>query len=399
MKLYMRKLYPFTTSWFDIWGPWVSGDKQGQAVVEKFPLHTVITDVKVSWYHAFVGELGGLGVIFFFVLSGFLITYLLFAERQSTGTVAIKAFYLRRIFRIWPLYYLIFIIGFFILPQWVASDLWYIPYQSEPFLDSGRFWWSALFYGIFFPNVAYALFGPFPNIGQSWSIGVEEQFYLIWPWILKKTKHPLRAMLIFLSAFLGLKLLSLIMYQINDGEVWGILKHLMAMSKLESMAIGGIGAWLLFYEKQRILGFIYSRPVQIIIWLGTPMLLYLTPRFLQDGLHLAYSIVFILIILNVSANPRSLLKFENPWLDTLGKISYGIYMYHMLIAVAVLHLVMILFPNASSVPWWLDAGIYLTTIGLTVVVSYLSYTFFESRFIRLKRKFTRVVSGDEARKA
>ena len=58
-------------------------------------------------------ELGGLGVIFFFVLSGFLITYLLLKEKEQTGTVNVKKFYARRVLRIWPLYFFIVLLGFF----------------------------------------------------------------------------------------------------------------------------------------------------------------------------------------------------------------------------------------------------------------------------------------------
>ena len=68
-------------------------------------------------------ELGGLGVIFFFVLSGFLITYLLLEEKKVSGTVSVKKFYARRILRIWPLYYLIIVLGFFILPHLPFIDI------------------------------------------------------------------------------------------------------------------------------------------------------------------------------------------------------------------------------------------------------------------------------------
>src|SRR5918998_5183317 len=64
-----------------------------------------------------VYELGRMGVTFFFVLSGFLISYLLFAEQKSAGTISIRKFYIRRVLRIWPLYFLIVILAFFVLPR------------------------------------------------------------------------------------------------------------------------------------------------------------------------------------------------------------------------------------------------------------------------------------------
>ena len=63
------------------------------------------------------GVFGQLGIIMFFVLSGFLITYLLLEEHRKTGTISIKDFYIRRMLRIWPVYYLIVILGFFVFPQ------------------------------------------------------------------------------------------------------------------------------------------------------------------------------------------------------------------------------------------------------------------------------------------
>lgn len=67
--------------------------------------------------------LGGLAVTFFFVLSGFLITYLLLIERDTKGTINIKNFYLRRVLRIWPVYYVIFVIGFLILPRLILPEV------------------------------------------------------------------------------------------------------------------------------------------------------------------------------------------------------------------------------------------------------------------------------------
>ena len=103
--------------------------------------------------------------------------------------------------------------------------------------------------------------------------------------------------------------------------------------------------------------------------------------------------------MNVSSNPNSILRLERKWLSTLGKISYGIYMFHMLIIVGVLHLFMMFLPPGEAPSFLINVAIYVVSIGLTLLVSYLSYHYFENRFIRMKRKFTKVVSGDEAKKA
>src|SRR5665213_2193987 len=121
---------------------------------------------------------GHIGVILFFALSGFLITLLLLRERETYNTISLKKFYLRRIFRVWPLYYLI------IFLSWFLTD--YSPSQS-----------TLLLCLTIFPNIANAF-----NIGWAasphiWSIGVEEQFYLGWPHIIKHINKLLLFLILF----------------------------------------------------------------------------------------------------------------------------------------------------------------------------------------------------------
>src|SRR5438270_445539 len=119
------------------------------------------------------------GVMLFFVLSGFLITYLLMAEQRRTGTVAVAKFYVRRVLRIWPLYFLLVLLGFAILPLVIGWE--HYPYLGK---DENFFGRLAL-YLVLMPNVAYALWPGGVPIGHLWSIGVEEQFYLLWPALMK----------------------------------------------------------------------------------------------------------------------------------------------------------------------------------------------------------------------
>jgi peptidoglycan/LPS O-acetylase OafA/YrhL len=348
-------------------------------------LQHIITG-EFHWASPLFAEAGPLGVIFFFVLSGFLITYLLLAEKELKGSVAIGAFYMRRILRIWPLYFFILLLGFFVLPH---LSWFHAGEQTARFHE--HFSDSLLFYLFFLPNVAYSLYMAVPNIGQSWSIGVEEQFYLLWPLLMKFARKTLTAMLFFLVALLALKALAIVLWANHPA----LLKFL-AMSKLECMALGGIGAWLLFHQHS-LLKLVYSKPIQWMALLGIPTLLYLTPALLQNGVHLVYAGAFLVIILNVSSNPRTLLKLENGLMNFLGKISYGIYMYHLMVVVFVLHLAQYLWPGTEQFHWSQNLVIYLLSILLTVLVSYLSFRYLENWFIRRKKKVTRVISGDEAK--
>lgn len=396
LKKLMRRVYPFEQLWIDLWGIWTAGPHAGEKVVKRFPLEAVLNDDKVNWYHPIVAEAGSLGVTFFFVLSGFLISYLLFVEREKTGRIGIRKFYYRRILRIWPLYFLVVFIGFFVLPY---VDYFYVPYQSfitEPH-RTGDFWGAFVLFLFMLPNLALAVFGPFPNIGQSWSIGVEEQFYLIWPWILRKAKHPFRSMAYFFTGYIGVKGSLLIWSVLDPSRDLSVLTTFFAMSKLECMAIGGMGAYLLYRHRDGLVRIVFHPLAQAAAWLGIPLLLYLTPSLVEDLAHIMYALCFLVIILNVSSNAGSWVKLEHPVLHFLGKISYGLYMYHMMVIIFVLHVFTKLVAPETPQTWWMHGLIYLSVLVITVLVSYLSYTLFESRFIGLKSKFAEIKSGDSAK--
>lgn len=333
-----------------------------------------------------VFEAGGLGVIFFFVLSGFLITYLLLKEKEQTNTINIKKFYLRRILRIWPLYFLIVILGFFVLPYF---DFMQLPYFIK--FKSHLSMLNLFLFLIMLPNLAFAIFKPVPHIGQLWSIGVEEQFYLLWPWIVKHSKNILKTLALLILILIIIKIIVLFIFKSNpDNPDLLILKNCIAMLKIESMAIGGIGAWMVFKKKyfQKLLSNYFLFGAIALVF----ALIYFTPDKLQDGCFLIYSVLFLIIILNVSLNPNSVIKLENKVFVFLGNISYGLYMYHLIVVAAFIGLL-------KQTGFYIDNSflsqiiVYTGVTGSTILVSWLSYRYFESWFLKLKHKFTVVRSG------
>ena len=135
------------------------------------------------FFSYFIGTVGKNGVHLFFVLSGFLITYLLLKEKEKYKTILFKKFFLRRIFRIWPLYYLIVIIGFILIPFLAHTFSLFekIPYYYHLILEPKNYSLNAvLLYLLFLPNIALSHFRV-PGCSQAWSVGVEEQFYILWP--------------------------------------------------------------------------------------------------------------------------------------------------------------------------------------------------------------------------
>lgn len=358
----------------------------------------------IHWLSPFVTQGGYMGVIFFFVLSGFLITYLLLEERRVSATVSIKKFYMRRILRIWPLYYLIVILGLFVLPHLSLFDV-----RSQEIDLFKHFTINVVGHIFMLPNLSFAtVMEGAPNIGQLWSIGVEEQFYLFWPVLLKFSKKPLRTIILFLISVIVIKLG--IYYVINhvlkipklDPDLMisspvETFKRFIGTLKFEAMAFGGIGACLIFDQRKNWLRLIFSKPIQILTLLSIPGIVLFTPTSLYNGLYLLFSVPFLIIIMNVAANENSILKLRNRVFDFLGRISYGIYMYHLICITLSFHLLDRVFHFPERMEGWQTLMLYALSIPLTIGVSALSYYYFEKKFISRKRKFTTVISGDDAR--
>ncbi|CAN5330779.1 hypothetical protein BH09BAC5_BH09BAC5_26080 [soil metagenome] len=346
-----------------------------------------------KWTEPLIFNLGGLGVYFFFVLSGFLITYLLLVEREKSGRISIRRFYLRRIFRIWPLYYLLVFLAFFVFPHISILHLDYFNKMLP--VDFG------IKLGLFIfilPNLALAMFphASVPLAGHSWSIGVEEQFYILWPWIIRKSKNLMKTILIIGLVIVLIKVVVLLVY-FKFPQIYFVqtLKEFVAMTKMECMVIGAAGALLVYHKMNKWLNLIFHPVTQIISIAVIPVLVYLFPPVLQDGEHIVFSFAFLAIIINVAVNPNSFLKLENNFFNFLGNISYGIYMYHFFIIVLVIRFAPILgFQQNSN---YLNFYYYVSSFLVTIIISALSYYLFERYFIRWKNKFAIVLSGSEAK--
>lgn len=368
----IKKFTGFGTHWID-----------PEERITKFTVFQSVMSKEIEPLSPLIAYSSALGVVFFFVLSGFLITYLLFKEKEANGSVAIGKFYLRRAFRIWPLYYLIFLLGFFVLPYF---DFFAVPGQDVFFKQN--FWGNLILYALFMPNLAFAIYTTaVPNIGQAWSIGVEEQFYLLWPLLIRKSKNVLKSILWITGTVITLKGILLLATPFPKFESLVVLKKFLAMSKLECMALGGLGAYVLFNKKEEILRIVYKPISQITSVLIIPILIYFTPTAFEDILHLLFSISFLVIILNVASNEKSLLRFESRVLQYLGRISYGFYMFHVMCIVFTIHFLdkYIGLDNDINTPQHLL--LYGISFLLTVAVSSLSYHIFEKAFIRLKDKY------------
>ena len=328
---------------------------------------------------------GRIGVVLFFVLSGFLITYLLYKENEITKTISVRKFYIRRILRIWPLYFFIVFFTFFVVP---FVDFLIIDGFDREVL------WSNLFnklvlYVAFLPNLVDALYGKIQYVAITWSIGAEEQFYLIWPILNKKIKN--KWVLIFSVIILYFLIKRYIYYLPHN--LHDIAENFWAMTLIDCMAIGAIFATLLYENGvivNKIRAILYQKVVQWSVLILAIYLVYINFR-LKDYYCEIYAVLFGILILNFAANPNRIFSMENKVLNYLGKISYGLYIYHYILIIIVLRLC-----HAFNMQY--DFILYGLSIALTILVASLSYKYFEKRFIDKKVAYSDVISGENATK-
>lgn len=350
--------------------------------IEQFKTIFGYTDTFINTNeHPVVYQAGRLGVALFFVLSGFLITYLLLAEKQSAGRIHIGNFYVRRVLRIWPLYFLLIGLSFFAFPHIPAL---HIPGVSEYAYD--HFWQKLAFFGIVMPNIALMLYHEMPLCSHTWSIGVEEQFYLIWPWLIGSLR-PRRTLLVLAGiAFVLGGAFFWLRYgpgatAPQAGTTMLMVADFLAHFRIGSMAIGGIGAYLVF-KKHPILQVLYRKPVQWAVYAVLAIMLARGVRI--PGLNYeGYALFFAFLLINLAANPNSVINLENRLCNFMGKISYGLYMYHPVAIVLCLYVIR----QFMAYSLGFSVLLYVTSYALTTLLAWLSYEYFEKQFLKLKDRF------------
>ena len=322
---------------------------------------------------------GAFAVCFFFALSGFLITYLLLDEERRTGDIQVRSFYLRRICRIWPLYFSV--VAFGLLFYNVGLPLLGIPYHVDYGLAT-----AVLLYSALLPNLMNSLYSVGGILNPSWSIGVEEQFYLLWAPAVKRFRGRLPA-LCWTVFGVSLALFCLAHYRVFGAHEW---KKFVEQLKFHYMAAGGLCAWWLLRRREALLRLplFASRAVQLLLF-GLLLDFYLTSFIPWNwlGEELLQLVLYCWLIVNVAANPANVVPVGARVFDYLGTISYGIYMLHMPAVYAASEL----FRRTS---WWhgsltlYSLGYYLAAFALTLLLAHLSYRYFELPFLRLKdRRF------------
>ncbi len=322
---------------------------------------------------------GNLGVNFFFVLSGFLITYLLITERSYLNRIDIPRFWLRRILRIWPLYFACVAFGFWVFPQF-KSLLGAIPSETA----------NPIYYILFISNFDLLINGlpDASNLGVLWSIAIEEQFYFIWPLILAVT--PIRRYWLVFSVIIIQSWVFRALYPSTSSY------EIHTLSCISDMAIGAVAASIVST---------YRGAQWVSHW----------PRGLVVGMHILFFVAFFFraqiffklpvlhifersiiasliacLILYQTHNSWNFLKLPtNGPLVALGRISYGLYCLHLIGVLAAIEVLKHLALDTEV--WQILILQPILSLALTIVAAVLSYRFLEMPFLRLKKRLSYVV--------
>ena len=342
---------------------------------------TEITEIKNSKLYIFFKVTlfgnGFLGVNFFFVLSGFLITYLLIKEKERSNTIQILKFWIRRILRIWPLYFACVFYGFVIFPYTKILGGGLPKESANPWYYLG-----------FISNFDYIRNGlpDSPGLGVLWSVAIEEQFYLAWPVILsfflvKRFWIPLSLIL----------LISIIFRATNDVP---ILHEMHTLSCIGDMALGGLGAWLML-TSLHFKNIITNLPKWFIVFCYVifAFIFMFRAEFLLSSYLLRIfersftSSIILLIILEQCFAKNSFYKMSNfKLVSNLGIITYGLYCIHFIIISIVVGVTKKLGINNHI--WQV---VFMETIGsliITIFISLFSFKYFENPFLKLKERFS-----------
>ncbi len=304
------------------------------------------------------------GVTLFFVLSGFLITTILLRNKalylkQGKGFYKlIKTFYFRRILRIFPIYYLLLLV------------LFLFNYQNTRELIG----WLSTYSINIYQSITNLYIG---NFNHFWSLAVEEQFYLFWPFVILfiPNKHLLKTLI-----------LVIVLSIFSKAYTYGFTQNWMAISYftfncMYALGFGALLAYLKIDHFSLLKKFIGFKSLLIVV------LAYIFSLFIQIYFSLSwwkyvvddvlFSIVASQVILIASENGfKGIFKklLEHPFIVLSGQISYGMYLYHLFIPSEI-------FKSLNGV-----TSLILLFI-LTFIVSYLSWKFIEQPINHLKQKF------------
>jgi len=322
---------------------------------------------------------GGFGVHLFFVLSGFLITAILLdAKKTNNGkhpVFIIKNFYARRALRIFPIYYLLLALLFLINYPEVRQDIgYYVTYTSNLLMYRTNRW---------------------SFLGHTWTLSIEEQFYLLWPWLIIFVKDKYLK-----YVFAGSLLLGIITTYIGM-VVQGHMAPFLVFNSFDAFGLGGLYAWSRADDLRRknfetSLNVVFVGAFFVYCYWNIAHLYHHAAIALWMGKTVDSVISLWLIVRTTNNKSRLVGKYVlgNRALNYIGKISYGIYLYHY---PYILHFcygvnkylydITLPYPALNRtihdhhVDYWIQ-------VSIMILIAAISYELIEKPILSLKRKFS-----------
>lgn len=317
---------------------------------------------------------GHYGVNLFFVLSGFLITYLLMTEAKVHGKINVFGFFMRRLLRIWPVYFIVILFGFVIFPA--------LPF-GFPTIN------SPVYYSLFLSNLEEIWHGWADGVSMltiTWSVSIEEQFYMAWV-VLMLLIPPVRKGKGFLVYFTFLIGVNLVFRYMNADNERVIYFH--TLSVVSDIALGGYLSYLCFHFN------IQNKLSTIPKW--TNIMLYAFGLMGIICIHVVFrgsfvvverlfvGLFFAYVIFDQVYGKHSFFKADKiPGFFKLGEMSYGLYMYHCIVIYYMQVLMALIGWNTSLKGFVL---FFILSALISFGIAWLSYRLIEKPLLRLKKHF------------
>jgi peptidoglycan/LPS O-acetylase OafA/YrhL len=320
---------------------------------------------------------GWLGVDLFFVLSGFLITNILLNTVHNTNYL--RNFFTRRILRIFPLYYAVLIICFFLIPAFGRSPI-----------DLSFYTRNQLWFWFYLQNWLFIFKMPPENfLVHFWSLAVEEQFYLLWPFVILLVKGPKRLFLLVFGVLVLVLIvrLGLWLYHIEELSYFSLY----TFTRIDGLCIGCMIALLQRISKNFLEKY---TTVVVLVLAGINFIFYFINRSYQFSFpylaivgYTTFAIIFGFSVYEATTGKNKIIDtfFRIRLLTFFGKISYGLYIFHWPVYLLLSDPVRTFLNNVYRMnPGTLQFISSVVATGIAILISFLSYRYFEKYFLDLK---------------
>ncbi len=334
---------------------------------------------------SFLKSGGGIGVSLFFVLSGFLITYLLVFEKIQNEQISLQRFFIRRSFRIYPLFFFLVFIAF-ILPYQFKEEIGFHMIGGGYELD-----WRYSFF--FLENYKMLLEDNFPKttpLSVFWSLCIEEHFYIVWMFSIYFI--PVKRIFSFLLISIAIAWIA----RYFDAMIWD--NHMITQNDLftniDYFAIGGILGFYVAKDYNRVIKFIQKINTSwkyLFIFFVINLVVFQEQLLPSDNYILSIfrptliALAFTSLIAIFIPENSPIRISDNNIISYLGKISYGLYVYHIILV----HILFQYFIKYKIMmdDWWTVSGFMILVLGGSIMFSILSFKFLEKPFLEWRKRY------------